>query len=84
MKIQLIIFIRKERRIEMIFNYFAAIDIFNLSLVGCSIVFGLALVLLVLFLAVQCKVTYIDAEDGKAEIHSPYKVSRYKQADRVS
>ncbi len=53
----------------MIFNYFAAIDIFNLSLVGCGIVFGVALVLLVLFMAVQCKVTYIDSEDEKSEIH---------------
>ena len=50
-------------------NYFAGIDIFNLSLVWCGIVLGVALLLAVLILALRCHVIYYDSEDGKALIH---------------
>ena len=50
-------------------NYFAAIDIFNLSVVGCCIVLGVVLLLAVLMLAVRCNVIYFDSEDGNREIH---------------
>ena len=52
-------------------NIFGAIafDIFNVSLVGCGIVFGVALVLAVLILALRCHVVYFDSEDGNSEIH---------------
>ena len=50
-------------------NYFAAIDIFNLSVVGCAIVLGVALLLAVLFLVIRCHVIYLDSEDGNKEIH---------------
>ena len=55
----------------MMTNYFMAIpfDIFNLSLVGCGIVCGVALLLTVLFLALKCSVTYYDVEGGKEVIH---------------
>ena len=55
----------------MMTNYFMAIpfDIFNLSLVGCGIVCGVALLLTVLFLALKCSVTYYDVDGGKEVIY---------------
>ncbi len=50
-------------------NYFAGLDIFNLSLAWCGIVLGVAALLAVLMLVLRCHVIYYDSEDGKAEIH---------------
>ena len=50
-------------------NYFAAIDIFNISLVGCGIVLGIVALLAILILALRCHVIYYDSEDGNYEIH---------------
>ena len=50
-------------------NYFAGIDIFNVSVVWCGIVLGAAVLLAALMLLVRCQVIYFDSEDGKAEIH---------------
>jgi len=50
-------------------NYFAGLDIFNLSLAWCGIVLGAAALLAVLMLVLRCHVVYYDSEDGKAEIH---------------
>ena len=49
-------------------NLFAAFDIFNVSIIGCAIVFGVCTLLAVLLLAVRCDVVYYDGE-GKREIH---------------
>ena len=49
-------------------NIFAAIDIFNLILIGCSAVLGVALIMVILFLALKCQVVYLDPEDGNKEI----------------
>ena len=56
---------------EMFTNYFNAIafDIFNLSLVGCGIVFVLALALVALFLVLKCNVIYYDMDGGEHELH---------------
>ena len=50
-------------------NLFAAIDLFNISLVWVGIVLGVAVVLAVLMLALRCHVIYLDSEEGNAEIH---------------
>ena len=50
-------------------NYFAGIDIFNLSIVGCSIVLGIAALLVALMLVLHCHVIYYDSDEGKEEIH---------------
>ncbi len=49
-------------------NMFAAIDIFNLSIIGCAVVLGIALLLAILFLVVRCQVVYLDGDDGNKEI----------------
>lgn len=51
-------------------NYFAGLDIFNLSIVWCSIVLGVAVLVAILMLVIRCRVIYMDSEDGKAEIHT--------------
>ena len=53
----------------MMTNLFAAIDLFNISLVWVGIVLGVAVVLAVLMLALRCHVIYLDSEEGNAEIH---------------
>jgi len=50
-------------------NYFAGIDIFNISLVWCGIVLGVAALLTVLLLVLRFQVVYYDSEDGKEVIH---------------
>ena len=50
-------------------NYFAGIDIFNVSLVWCGIVLGVAVLIAVLMLALRCHVIYYDNEDGKDIIY---------------
>ncbi len=72
----------------MMTNIFAAIDIFNLNLVACVAVLGIAAVLVILFLTVRCHVTYIDSEVGsvihkekhtwfdKVDIHTAHKVGK--------
>ena len=49
-------------------NMFAAIDIFNLSLVGVGVVLGIALIFAVLLLVLRCNVVYLDGDDGNKEI----------------
>ena len=51
-------------------NYFAAIDIFNLSVIGCAIFLGVVLLLAVLMAVLRCRVIYLDGEDGNREIHN--------------
>ena len=72
----------------MMTNVFAAIDIFNLNLGACIAFLGIAALLVVLFLLVRCRVTYIDSEDGsviheekhtwfdKVDIHAANKVGK--------
>ena len=50
-------------------NYFADIDIFNLSLVWCGVILGVALLFTVLLLVLRFQVIYYDSEDGKEVIH---------------
>ena len=50
-------------------NYFAGLDIFNLSVIGCSIVLGIAVLIGVLMLALRFHVVYFDSEDEKEEIY---------------
>ena len=54
---------------EQMTNLFAAIDIFNINIVACAIVLGVALLLAVLLLVLRCHVIYYDSEDGNYEIH---------------
>ena len=51
-------------------NMFAAIDIFNLNLVGVGVVLGIALIFAILLLVLRCKVVYLDSDDGNKEIFS--------------
>ena len=65
-----VILINKRKADLRMTNYFAAIDIFNLSAIGCGIFLGVVLLLAVLMAVLRCRVIYFDSEDGNREIHN--------------